>query len=471
MKNERTKRTLALIALVATMICASLVFGKRASLASEAKSSANADPVNVQQAPCQLLPTDVTTLAGYGEGGSTDPKNQGDFDTFSWQSFVALNCQANPNAPPPSDPLNNNPRIWETFIDAVDLYRSPDKDLQAFQAKSNSKDTKVLRLSAKNVHFRGGDLEFLEATGYPLVDKNLNFVVYEVRVNPTEEEYVKSNKLNTYHGQKKFFSNPKNKIDFPPNDTVQTNSIEIKAAWRILDTTKGDDPTKFYTRKATIYIERKFTENHKPLFIQNVTVGLVGLHIITKTNHFDEWIWSTFEQLQNDVGQYDPYTNSSFFNKDCTSCPINTPPSLIKKQKAYKWATTAPYAHKYAYSFNGKKFGTQVVRASDIYPETQETNKKWQAMQGVAGTVWQNYQLIGTQWEAFGFKFPKILANTTMETYDQASASCIDCHAFATTTFGNKPADFSFLLGLVEKPVAPKPATPATDTTQTEKKQ
>ncbi|MBI3653119.1 MAG: hypothetical protein HY231_18990 [Acidobacteria bacterium] len=461
MRQRKIRQRLLPFAFIALFATVLPYIGSRVTQAN-IPSTTDEPPAPSSPSPCPALPSDVKTLAGYGEGGSTDPKNQGDFDSFSWQSFVALNCPANPDAPPPQNPLDNRPRLWETFIDALDLYRAPDKELESLQAKTHSKGAKVLRLSAKNVHFKGGNLEFLEATGYPLVDKNLNFVVYEVRVNPVEEQYVKSNKLNTYHGQKKFFSNPKNQINFPPNPTMPENSIEIKAAWRILDTSKGDDPTKFYTRKATIYIERQFTENHKPLFIQNVTVGLVGLHIITKTKNFAKWIWSTFEQLNNDVGQYDPYTNSSFFNRDCTSCPLNDPPSLIKKQQTYRWAATAPYAAKYAYKFGDKRYGTQVVRASDIYPETQATNKKWQTLQGVAGTVWADYELVGTQWEAFNFKFPKMLANTTMETYNQASASCMDCHAFATTTFGNQPADFSFLLGLVQAPTKPvaKPATP-----------
>lgn len=428
------------------ILCA-ILYWHRATLAQEPLIIADANSATAQQQPCQILPIDVKVPgAGYGEGGNVGPQEQGLFDLFSWQSFASLNCPANLNAPPPKDPLDNNPRVWETFVDALDLYGVPDKVLASYQAKTNTTGGKVLRLTAKNVHFHGGELAFLEATGYPLIDRNLNFVVYEVRLNPTEEQYVKSNGLNTYQGQKKFFQNPKNAVSFPPG------AIEIKAAWRILDTTKGDDPSKFYTRKASIYIEGKYTEQHKPLFIPNVTVGLVGLHIIRKTQSFPQWIWGTFEQVNNDLGQYDAYKNNSFFNPECPSCPINSPPTLLQQQNKYKWALSPPYAIKYVYTVGKRQFGTQVVRASDIFAETQALNQKWQASQGIAGTVWQNYQLIGTQWEAFNFKFPKILANTTMETYNQPSSSCIDCHHFATTSFGHKPADFSFVMGIVAKP-------------------
>jgi hypothetical protein len=40
----------------------------------------------------------------------------------------------------------------------------------------------------------------------------------------------------------------------------------------------------------------------------------------------------------------------------------------------------------------------------------------------------------------------------TMETDNQASSRCMDYHHFATTSYGNKPADFSFMMGIVQKP-------------------
>src|SRR5438477_9393394 len=103
MKTKRTRRNLLLVVLILTVATAVTYFGNRASLANDRKSSTES-ATTTPQTPCQLLPTDVKVQAGYGEGGGTAPREQGEFDTFSWQSFVALNCAANPNAPPPKDP-------------------------------------------------------------------------------------------------------------------------------------------------------------------------------------------------------------------------------------------------------------------------------------------------------------------------------------------------------------------------------
>jgi hypothetical protein len=50
-----------------------------------------------------------------------------------------------------------------------------------------------------------------------------------------------------------------------------------------------------------------------------VTVGLVGLHITHKTNLQRRWIWSTFEQVENDT--------KSFYKQGCDAaqCPPDRP--------------------------------------------------------------------------------------------------------------------------------------------------
>ncbi len=72
----------------------------------------------------------------------------------------------------------------------------------------------------------------------------------------------------------------------------------------------------------------------------------------------------------------------------------------------------------------------------------------------LAGTVWANYVLIGTQWRGNRGgvlhgrgEVPRFLANSVVETYVQAgmTGSCLGCHATAKTAAG-QDADFSFLL-------------------------
>ncbi|MGB5632194.1 MAG: hypothetical protein WBM86_05345 [Waterburya sp.] len=81
----------------------------------------------------------------------------------------------------------------------------------------------------------------------------------------------------------------------------------------------------------------------------------------------------------------------------------------------------------------------------------KDVNLEWQKL--LAGTVWENYELISTQWikTETGLATPKILANTTMETYIQGdrvepefASSCIGCHKYGALLNGRK-ADFSYL--------------------------
>jgi hypothetical protein len=294
-----------------------------------------------------------------------------------------------------------------------------------------------------------------------MVDNNLNYLVYEVRLNPTEVGYILKNGLNTRAGQKK--APP---VNFPasvaPGDTTPPTpgipgSMEIKAAWKILS--GQDDPTQFYTRKATINVDAAHSVTGKPLKIQ-ATLGLAGMHILYKPSHFG-WIWSTFEQKNNapdinDLGANKNFTGKNLYNHNCpsTTCFQNTLNPPASKSGNYLWSATPPHASTAAFKDAGGKpaFGTQTVRIVPVPDYTQAINALWQSK--LNGTVWANYQLIGSQWlggtenprvpnSTFGV--PYALSNMTMETYDQATASCISCHNMATTTAG-KPADFSFLL-------------------------
>jgi hypothetical protein len=94
----------------------------------------------------------------------------------------------------------------------------------------------------------------------------------------------------------------------------------------------------------------------------------------------------------------------------------------------------------------------QVGRVIPIPKDTQAMNARYQEL--LRGTVWQNYQLVVTQWPTTtgqfdvggsypknsDFPFPETkVSNTTMETYLQNN-NCTGCHHLAART------DFSFLL-------------------------
>jgi hypothetical protein len=410
------------------------------------------NPLKPAGQPCSDLPADVNfkqLLNGYS---TLNPVCQQPFDDFSWQSFVALNW-----------PLNDlsQPRPWEGYIDPDSIFNAAQiRKMAALTAEQNKK-VKILYKMAKRHHLPGVSFSekstpYLEATEQPLIDRNVNFALYEERVNPVWAKYVVTHGLNTNTGQTAFIA-AKKRVAFPighyQNDQTGTGPVqgamEIKASWRILDPTKGDKLQNFYTRKADIFMDKDHTVNHQPLVVKGVIIGLVGLHINTYTNDGKGSVWSTFEQEDNapPQGNIDPSRTYSFYNKACQGCTPNAAPALKPGEKYYLWETKPPYGLRYA---NEGNYGTQVTIVNAFYQETEDTNTRWHKL--MPNTVWTHYRLIGSQWvngeSSQPAGIPPILANTTLETYvPQSQSTCIGCHSGATLNPPPQPsADLSFLL-------------------------
>ncbi len=121
--------------------------------------------------------------------------------------------------------------------------------------------------------------------------------------------------------------------------------------------------------------------------LQVKSAGLTGLHITSKVT--PNWFWVTFEQKDNEQT-------------------------------------------------------TGIKAVTPISPTTQAVNE--QVHNGLpADSVWRNYNLRGTQWE---FTDPVLLANTQIETYVQASSSCITCHF--TANIGNEQNGRLFFFEFVD---------------------
>lgn len=395
-----------------------------------------------------------------GSPASLNSNGQQKADMFSWLSFVALNwpvnaatCTPNTSSSILSDP--NNP-TWLTYIDDNAVYsgRGPApwcgsgggglRAGQASIAEGYSPAVKKLLADNPDVHLvlahnaKSQDLVstmrllgatasdpmkgILQSTDLPLVDQNGRFVRFTVSLNKDEYDYIVAKKLYTVLGQK---ATPD--IDFPMGSSSRSvGAIEIKAAWKILGA--GDDPTHFFTQKAIVFNNAQGDPSPGP---NPVTVGLVGLHVAHKAQGQASWAWSTFEQVEN--------TTKSFYNPNCTppgskSCTPNTPTANANSNEL---------------SASGKPLNAPVQVVPYIKPTTPSLNTSFQGL--LAGTPFQYYQLIGTQWSngAIGAS-PQLLGSAVQETFVQYSPqgpySCIGCHSFARATPGGQRSDMSFLV-------------------------
>lgn len=372
-------------------------------------------------------------------------ESQSDVDTFSWNSFIALNWPANPGkCEPDMEKLitekNSGPVVWETFSEDTDVFvdtgeKPADWCSQSNKPKKLSQIAKTSHRVIENLKLSGlgsNGYEIAQAVGGVLIDQDKRFVRYEKRLNFDEYQYIVTNNLWNQQGQQG------KKIEFPSGsiESGKTGAIEAKAAWKVLnpEEIKGES---FYTTNAIVY---GTAPEQMP---KEVTVGLVGLHIIHKTKSQPTWLWSTFEHLDNapTIDTDEMKRLYSFYNPQCSGqyCEPNkqTVPSDIMPEE-------------------GMIPPIQVVRTTPINESASDANKYYQKL--LKGSVWANYQLVSTQWKT-GFGTdpkPEYLANTTMETFIQKDAplvtsgqskqsSCIACHQRALTrdrTF----ADFSFLL-------------------------
>ncbi|MGO1001320.1 hypothetical protein [Lysobacter sp. CA196] len=371
---------------------------------------------------------------------------QDDFDLMSWQSFVAVNWPADANGNPNTGATigANLPTVWENWKESREVFLPggatplPWGQDPPPPVVCNGLDSGTLNLTqvGKTPNVLDESAEPFE-TG-PLIDQNGQYVRFAIMMNQDMFNRIVTDRLYSKAGQAAF-NKPAN---FAQQQTPSNvGAIMIKSSWKVMG--RNDDASRFHTIKALVYTNPGEHEG-VTASCKLQTVGLVGLHIVHKTGHEPQWVWSTFEHVDNAPSQGEPQSKPSynFFNKSCTTCQANEPPPR-------PWNPNASYTQP-----------TQVVREIPLTDATKKLNAQYQTLLRAANanSVWANYQLISTQWptkannpiDPTGTPAPVFLANATLETYiqgktPQGSSSCMGCHNNATMTNG-MTSDFTYLL-------------------------
>ncbi len=388
------------------------------------------------------------------------------FDNFSWQSFVALNWPVDDTGEPLADIIGTAPtntRNWHSLLQQDQIFK-PRENVGACR----DDDTyPVLKTGA-----------FHQASGEVLIDRYLNYVVYDTRINQVAADYIRNRNLMSKKGQS-INATSSIPISFPLGTYEDDENLSggtqgaliIKTSWRVLLPEHVDESSKrYFTMPGHIELAASDSADNTARCL-SVHLAMVGMHINhrTQSGNGDRWIWSTFEHVDgaplatnardpNSIYEQPLFADGCtgpdsvdrdfvFYDPDCPDCASNH----IKTQD-WRWAMSPPYAAAYG------SFGTQVVRCWDLFEHTERLNNLWhRKLDDVApGSIWQNYFLISTQWKGnygggiFGDgEVPRFLTNSTLETYGQydENGTCIGCHAEARTT-ADQDANFSFLLRL-----------------------
>jgi hypothetical protein len=220
-----------------------------------------------------------------------------------------------------------------------------------------------------------------------------------------------------------------------------------------------------------------------------VTVALVGLHVVGVTDNHPEFLWATFEQIQNapdlpsGLNPTDPVSSQSFTfyaaNTPMNACNVRAALSITPARQ-----TVAPVTNIFR----------QYATGDAAPPRTYDINAVNTSAQGEMATikvkppqpkenVWANYKLIGTLWLQPNSLKPNNgnmvpdgvgsvhLANATLETYFQGPQfSCFLCHntggsSSGTTQYPGKNINISHVILGTIPPTSPTPTpTPAIST-------
>ncbi|HEX8623748.1 MAG TPA: hypothetical protein VF782_01580 [Allosphingosinicella sp.] len=403
-------------------------------------------------------------------------------DCAAWQVFFALNWRADPARPgypdanaKPADfgmPGDMSPVVWETYLEPSKVFGG-DAPLQGlWQAKRPA--VKSLVRTSK---FGALDLSSIVQAGsgdHWLTNQRGDVTYYEVMMNRDEYEFITTQNLTTAAGQLACAEQPGQNLlgtlrggfNMPsgPQDgwddtdctgklhryTDGVGAMEIKAAWTPLPADRSLD---YRYKTATALILDPVTKTSR-----KVTVGLVGLHIARKRFPRLPWIWATFEHIDNSPDQAGqggfsppalpanpnqrPSPGYTFFNPKCTpqidptyGCRQNFPP-----RPCGKGGICMPYNKP-----------MQITRVTPVDAAANSaTAYAWSLLP--AKSVFNYYRLIGVQWPTGRLAVPKpgqrlplpmgdpmpkgkaggvsqILANTTLESFQQTTHACMDCHA------------------------------------------
>ena len=368
-------------------------------------------------------------------------------DLFSWQSMIGLHwpaAEGERGVPATDRPLAApGARVWETWKEATEVFRhrngrpvAPEPwdappppppaacgttgALAGAVAKLLTRDEKVDDLFDAVIQPTYSD-GTLPGT---LTDLHGRAVRYEIRINRTAFEYIVANRLWDGVAQQSV-----DEVSFPPG------SVLVKAAWREVEAEEAD---RFVAAEACVCAAGDRD-------CRRQRVGLVGFHVMSKTESAPQWIWSTFEHVAN----LEPALGlpASFFDPECVGCATNRQGPRGFRNQVTRLVPIPDQAPDCA---------DPTAALDDVVTLNRDVRRALEATRSPLAS----YELVNTQWPyrpdgtpadapATVFEVePPRLGNTALETYIQRSSSCMGCHALAATQRldGYVSADFSFTL-------------------------
>jgi hypothetical protein len=415
------------------------------------------------------------------------------FDFYSWRTFIALNSpadgtpieQAQAGTQTLWEDMNSFKQLLDVMLPANELPPRWPTDLKGMQDERE----RMVPPECRDKHHQFPQSKIVKMieesfnepfkTG-PLIDQQGHYAIFDILMDRQMFNYIMANHLNTQAGQA---ANTTLSVDFPAGQNAkgEFGAFMLKVSWKILSAAEIE-AKNFHMIDALVLMPEPSEKGVKPQCLHE-QLGLVGFHAVHKTASRPQWIWTSFEHVQNvpardEVTAHKLHGPYNFFSVTCKGgCTENaTPPTPWDPDPAL------PLQFR-----KNNSFKSQIVRETPLTNAAKNMNAIFQSM--LSNSVWKNYMLVSTQWpSAFsctslqskgaGAPDPKtdflkqpdmtcspaptFMANSTLETYSQgdvplASSSCIACHSnavgFQRSASNPQPgranlnqSDFTFML-------------------------
>jgi len=370
------------------------------------------------------------------------------FDDYSWKIFIALTWPAKQDARGVADTTkkitDKGPRVFETYKSVSEVFQPDASEPSDWNVYDDRNPAHIKPKFGEIILGSYNHLDFLAQAGFnkltgPVATQNNKYTMVLTAYDEHEFSEIKG---------KKWYL----KQNLHAGLAFATGTIDVKSAWMDMEGLSDEKKARFYTDSAWV-----MNQDPKGDFkYQKRLVGLVGLHIVHKTPTRPQWLWTSFEQVDNLPGEEGAVAPFNYYKDGADAPPPNNPNTL----SPLTWP---------------EKF-YNVKRAKPINNFTKGTNLRYQQALKKEGSVWQYYKLVVTQWPtpansnlnggvkntipgAAGDDRPASdstsFANITMETYQQSKISqgCMNCHNLVRDT-----ADF---LWTMYNHAGPRPEVPA----------
>ena len=353
------------------------------------------------------------------------------FNEYSWQAFVAIQWPRDTAGNALPNFTDDGTSTWLGWKEAFQVYRADGQKPACWGCPRdasglgihgdllNDTDSRIVLSSKTPTHTGNFNIadETDQAFAGELYDQNGNLVVYEVLMNEAEFDYVLQNSLYNINGQINYSKKNDTLANFPKGDYANgtIGATEIKFAWKVLEDT--DIKERYYRDKGYIEVVK---DGKTTLVLKDL--GMIGMHISQKTPTGSQWVWSTFEHIDNldenevEIDGTVKRIHPTLRDPKCEICPANAD---ITNGSSYNYVDdkNRPYwevwtkdpapstpggtqdstSVKY-YANYGNTLKTQAFRMVNIPTRVADINAQMQAYFKQQNSVWQYYQLIDTQY-------------------------------------------------------------------------